>query len=819
MARKKSWGVAVLAAPIFLLLIVTAAAAPPAQKPSGGGLFSAAPAVGVQSVPPDRGLVRSRRVTVNLGQLGGPGGGVAVSGTPEVNDVLLLNLFDDASYTAVLDTIEPQPGGGYAWIGRVQGIEPSQVVFVINQGQTAGNIAVPGGFYEVRYLGNNIHAVVQIDQSAYPGDTPIPVELPENPAPIQPAADDGSQIDVLVAYTAITRQAAGGTTAIENLINLAVTETNQSYANSGIGQRLRLVNTTEVSYAESGNIDTDLSRLTATSDGYMDNLHDLRNSYNADLVALVVENGGAYCGVAYLMTSVSTGFASQAFSVTARDCATGYYSFGHELGHNMGARHDWYVDSGSTPYSYAHGYVNTANRWRTVMAYNNLCSANYGFNCTRLPYWSNPNISYGGDPMGVPYGSSQPADNHRTLNNTAYTVANFRQSSSPPPATGPLVYNSNTIDDNTIGDSSGNNNGIADCGEKIETFVTLKNQGNTTATGVSAVISTGSPYVTFLFNTGSTYPDIPGGGTGANLNDFDFQIDGSTPDGTLLEFNLNITAGNGGPWSASFVVPVTCNPSSGDSYEPDNNSTQAKTITAGTSQTHSIYPVADQDWVKFTLADDAAVTLETSGSPGDDTRLWLYNSSLTQLDYNDDINLYDGNFFSRITRSCKDTALPADTYYAKVDEYGNNDLINAYNLLLTTQNCRDSFEVDDSSGQAKPIASHVAQLHSIYPTGDEDWVTFTLSNPKEVVLRTSGTVGDTRMWLYNSSLVELDFNDDINLANGNLFSAIYRCGENILPAGTYYVKVDRYLGGAVIEQYTLNFSDQCSQVYLPIVVK
>lgn len=38
-------------------------------------------------------------------------------------------------------------------------------------------------------------------------------------------------------------------------------------------------------------------------------------------------------------------------------------------------RHDWYVDGGTTPYTYAHGYVDTVNRFRTIMSYNNRCNA------------------------------------------------------------------------------------------------------------------------------------------------------------------------------------------------------------------------------------------------------------------------------------------------------------------------------------------------------------------------------------------------------------------------------------------------------------
>ena len=107
----------------------------------------------------------------------------------------------------------------------------------------------------------------------------------------------------------------------------------------------------------------------------------------------------------------------------------------------MGARHDWYVDAtANSPTSYNHGYVNSANLWRTIMDYNTECSDSSVY-CTRLQYWSNPNVLYGGNPMGIPEGTGTSctagvpnptcdADNRKTLNNTAYTVANFRQSCS-----------------------------------------------------------------------------------------------------------------------------------------------------------------------------------------------------------------------------------------------------------------------------------------------------------------------------------------------------------------------------------------------------
>ena len=90
------------------------------------------------------------------------------------------------------------------------------------------------------------------------------------------AFDDGSQIDVLVVYTKAALKAACSKKAMKTLINLAINETNTSYANSGITQRVCLVHKAKVKYNEAGfDWYTTLDRLTNTSDGYMDNVHTL----------------------------------------------------------------------------------------------------------------------------------------------------------------------------------------------------------------------------------------------------------------------------------------------------------------------------------------------------------------------------------------------------------------------------------------------------------------------------------------------------------------------------------------------------------------
>ena len=238
----------------------------------------------------------------------------------------------------------------------------------------------------------------------------------------------------MVVYTGDVASTSAGIAAE---IQSAIDVTNLSYANSSINQRLRLVHTQEVVYVESGNAITDLACI-INIDGCLDQIHTLRDTYGADLVCLLVENGGGGCGRARQMQTVSNTFESNAFSVVVRNCAVGNLSFAHEIGHNMGAAHDRANVGVDGAYPYSYGYQDPGGSWRTIMSYS--CPGG----CTRLQYWSNPDAMRAGVPMGVPEGQPESADNRKALNNTAFTVANFRTSVASP-----------TIPDVTLNDSNG----------------------------------------------------------------------------------------------------------------------------------------------------------------------------------------------------------------------------------------------------------------------------------------------------------------------------------------------------------------------------
>jgi hypothetical protein len=139
---------------------------------------------------------------------------------------------------------------------------------------------------------------------------------------------------------------------------------------------------------------------------------------------------------------------------------------------------------------------------------------------------------------------------------------------------GPLAYAGHYVDDDSYYQSSGNNDGVVDCGEAIELYVDLHNHGGATASTVNATIATADPYVTFTYNTDSSYPDIPAGASRTNSNDFDFQVAPDAPDGHVIQFDLDITASNGGPWSDTFDVSVNCAAPSGISVFVENQASQ-----------------------------------------------------------------------------------------------------------------------------------------------------------------------------------------------------------------------------------------------------
>jgi hypothetical protein len=386
------------------------------------------------------GTMRSRYVLINQNTL--------TNHVQRGDADLVLNLFDGVTYTAVNTRIEPRPSGksGYLWIGTLRDVPYSNVLLVVGEDILDGRILIPGRNYYIAPTATPaIHTVSEINtfmQRPTPDKDDAVVASPEMhfgfdgyEPPRGVRADNGNLIDVMIVYTPAAVAFVGGVANMEAAIDGTVALANLTYENSEVKFRLRLVHTEQVNYTERPFTGSDLNELTNTGDGYMDNVHALRNIHAADLVTLIAGTSVAernYCGIAWLPTIPS---ASQGFSVVEALCISDI-TYAHELGHNMGSAHDR-ANGFSARAPYAYGYQDprdNPNDWGdfvTVMAYSTggQCPPSYQPGvCPAIAYWSNPDQTFNGKPLGYPDNTANATNNARSLDEVAVSVANYRVS-------------------------------------------------------------------------------------------------------------------------------------------------------------------------------------------------------------------------------------------------------------------------------------------------------------------------------------------------------------------------------------------------------
>ncbi|TQV88752.1 proprotein convertase P-domain-containing protein [Aliikangiella coralliicola] len=378
------------------------------------------------------GEVASNRVQLNAG--------VLTQSTQQIK----IDLRKGLSLTVDKHSAQTNAQGSLVWHGKKssqgtlsnrQSQLSNDAVLVKRASGITGSVRIDGKLFKIRPLANGIHEIIEVNEADMPMEHP-PGEMQvleqtanesaminslNLDAAIAPQASaNAPDIKILVAYTAAANAQVSD---MQGLIELAVAETNTGYTNSAVDATVTLVHTYQVSYTES-NFSTDLAYFRNDNDGVMDEVHGKRDQYGAD-IAVIITNVSDYCGLASAIGASS----STAFAAVYHGCATGYYSFGHELGHLQSARHNPEADPTNSPYAFGHGYQYTSGGWRTVMAYN--CSPS----CTRINWWSNPNKTRN----GVAMGTSSRHDNARVLNLTAATMAGFKGGGTNPPGDNELT--------------------------------------------------------------------------------------------------------------------------------------------------------------------------------------------------------------------------------------------------------------------------------------------------------------------------------------------------------------------------------------------
>ncbi len=108
------------------------------------------------------------------------------------------------------------------------------------------------------------------------------------------------------------------------------------------------------------------------------------------------------------------------------------------------------------------------------------------------------------------------------------------------PASGPyVVYSSYVVDDDTSGESNGNDDAIANAGETIELPTTLENVGSDPATNVRATLSTTNSYA-MITDDYEEYGDIAAAAMALSYDDYVIVIASNAPDGEIIAFDLAI---------------------------------------------------------------------------------------------------------------------------------------------------------------------------------------------------------------------------------------------------------------------------------------
>ncbi|EIP97261.1 immunoglobulin I-set domain-containing protein [Opitutaceae bacterium TAV1] len=261
-------------------------------------------------------------------------------------------------------------------------------------------------------------------------------------------------VDVLVLYTANIVDYHVTADGVKAEINAMIAQTNEAYLNSGVTARIRLAHCEQTPYVEKtsaqGGYSRDLSVITGEG-GYTDpgynkaNMAALRDRTGADLVVLF-RRGAAdgTAGIAWVMNNSKSGNPGYGFAVVG-DNSLNSFIFAHELGHNMGLRHDHTAaeesDGAIFPYAYGHLFPDpVTGPYGTIMSY--VGSRNY-----RIPHFSNPDVVYtiySGPYTGGTYATgvatgTKAADAARALEQTVPVVATYR-------AAVPLIYSVNNDD-------------------------------------------------------------------------------------------------------------------------------------------------------------------------------------------------------------------------------------------------------------------------------------------------------------------------------------------------------------------------------------
>lgn len=287
--------------------------------------------------------------------------------------------------------------------------DPLYYLSLAREGDTlVGNLLIDGQPYRIDLVGPGQHALIKIDVSKLPPEgEPIadPADSSKDSSTATAAVSAHSTIRVLFVTTNQSRAAHPN---YKLRLAQALQDANQYLINSRVDLTYELAGFYDADYEETRDSHGQLADVRSAESTLGRAVYVERDALRADLVSML-STFKDVCGRGVLKSEKESGY-------TVISCF--YYNvLAHEMGHNLGANHNWEPGNseGNPPYMFGYRQTGIAPKFHTQMSY--AC----GSNCPQIPYHSNPRLTY----QGLPLGTVEHHDVARRFNERRETVENF----------------------------------------------------------------------------------------------------------------------------------------------------------------------------------------------------------------------------------------------------------------------------------------------------------------------------------------------------------------------------------------------------------
>ena len=349
-------------------------------------------------------------------------------------DKITVAPFKDLPIEFTVATVKEEHGRT-VWTGR-NALQGAFLVSAATENEWFGVLAIPeGATFEITLSGDTATVTEKTDE----GGCGLPLSVAP-PAPTRAArvmlgdtattaadappagsvtAGEINVVDILFLYDAAALASAGTQLAFDTRMIANVEASNLAIQNSGVDNlQWRFVVSYQVpAYTQTNDMENDLNQITYTTNPPAQFAREKSILHGTDATVLYVGGTRNWAGIAWMPGRHAVVIWNSSFMTMA-----------HEIGHNAGCNHDRVTAEavdGDGKFNYGYRFTSAGRDTGTIMSYAG----------TRVQYFSNPEISYQGQPLGVPADQPKAAYNARTLRESAAFMAGFRAPTTPPTIT------------------------------------------------------------------------------------------------------------------------------------------------------------------------------------------------------------------------------------------------------------------------------------------------------------------------------------------------------------------------------------------------